>query len=222
MRKRPAFNHSEDAVAIDSLGAQWHLTSWTGMEIQQSTIISENGTPQTAWPQRVVAVLRTSERLLRRLALAGLISSVTIWILVFYGWLALPTPYPSWSIFLGILLLLPPAVTGLTASLFKEVLKLPKRLQKIPSDVAESVTVLTEGMSSKNRRGMGRLLGIASTIWNIRKAIGSGRDFWLRAVGAVRLARLASLPVILAAVVSIPLCGLLIPTAFIVLLVVLL
>lgn len=192
------------------------------MEIQQTPPDSENGAPQSKWPQRVVVVFRSSERFLRRLALAGLASAVIIWILTVANWLNLPAPYPGWSIFLGILLLIPPAITGVTAGLFREILRLPDRLQKIPSDVSESVFALTEGISTENRRGIGRLVGIAGTMWNLRKAVGSGRDFWLRAVGAVRLARLASLPVILAAVVSIPLCGLLIPTALIVLLVVLL
>ena len=192
------------------------------MEIQQTTPDSENGVPQSKWPQRVVVVFRSTERFLRRLALAGLASVVIIWILTISAWMKLPVAYPGWAIFLGILLLIPPAITALTAGLFKELLRLPDRLQKIPSDVSESVSALTEGMSTQNRRGIGRLVGIAGTMWNLRKVIGSGRDFWLRAMGAVRLARLASLPVILAAVVSIPLCGLLIPTALIVLLVVLL
>ena len=134
-----------------------------------------------------------------RTAAVSAAAAVAIWFALFEGALragalggAAPTQSATAALVVAVLLLVPAAAAALAGWTLADLAALPGQLR----DAALAATG-RGGPPQATRRG-GRLFGLVRALWAARGLALTSRGAWLRAVGAVRFVRLASLPFALA------------------------
>jgi hypothetical protein len=136
----------------------------------------------------VVSAARSVVGAIRSLALAAAAAALLVWAVLFAGWLQAPAPRPVVSVLMLIVLLTPPAGTGLLVLLLREVMALPARIRELPAEASAAARGV-----SRARRG-GRAASGAMLVWRLVRVMRAGKGTWLRTAGAARLASLASIP----------------------------
>lgn len=156
----------------------------------------------------LVAAARTVIGSLRWLALAAAAAALLLWAALFAGWLVEPAPRPLLALLAGLALMTPPAGAGLAVLLLNEILALPRRIRGIPAGAAAASRTAREELRQGSTRR--RVLSGSLLLWRLRGVLLTGRGTWLKAVGAARLASLASLPLLGFMAVSLLLCTVLV------------
>lgn len=174
------------------------------MDSAQSTEIVEQPvaeSPETRL-QRLVPVVRSLAGKVKTLSVASAGSALVLWWIWFDPHLWLGGVSGQWvaiSVVVLLALLIPAAAAFVGYRTLQEILNLPGKLKESLAETqGQAKEVATSGEISKR----GRLLGFFKTIWSARSLIIDSQGAWGKAIAAVRLARLASLPFVLGLLVT--------------------
>ena len=127
-----------------------------------------------------------------RTAGASAVAAALIWLALFEG--ALRTGAAGGAaVAAAVALLAPAAAAALAGWTLADVAALPGQLR-------DAALAATGRGGAPGRAGRSRLLGVGRALWAARGLALTSKGAWLRAVGAVRFLRLASLPFALALV----------------------
>ncbi|MDX1419621.1 MAG: hypothetical protein R3181_06605 [Rubricoccaceae bacterium] len=160
--------------------------------------------------QRLVPLVQGLVRQTRRLAAVSAVSAVVLWLLVVRPWRwGVDAPDLGYALpIVGLLLLLVPAGAALLGAwTLADLLSLPARLR------AGAAATSAQAQEALATPGHGRLFGFARAVWGARALVLDAQGGWLKALAAVRLARLASLPFALALIGAVALNAVVIAAA---------
>ncbi|HYE95473.1 MAG TPA: hypothetical protein VD962_04650 [Rubricoccaceae bacterium] len=151
----------------------------------------------------MLPLVRGALATVRRVAVVSAGSAVVLWAVVERPW-AWPPDSGMRNALLGLaLLLVPAAATGLLAVLLRDLLDLPAKLRASAADASvRARTVLAPSETATVPAKGSRMGGALRAIWAARGLVKESRDGWGKAVVLARLARLTSLPVVLALVAA--------------------
>ena len=151
---------------------------------------------------RLVPRVEALVRFAYRTAAVSAVAAGIIWLALFEG--ALRTgAVGGVAVVVAVLLLVPAAAAALAGWTLADLASLPGQLR-------EAALAATGRGGAPDAEGGSRLLGVGRALWAARGLALTSKGAWVRAVGAVRFVRLASLPFALALVGLFALNGLVI------------
>ena len=144
---------------------------------------------------RLVPGVAALVRFAYRTAGVSAVAAGLIWVALFEGAVRAGT-VGGLAVGVAVALLIPAAAAALAGWTLADVASLPGQLR----DAAVAATGRGGTALQAGRAGRSRLLGVARALWAARGLAMTSKGAWLRAVGAARFLRLASLPFALALV----------------------
>ncbi|MDX1440436.1 MAG: hypothetical protein R3284_11095 [Rubricoccaceae bacterium] len=148
--------------------------------------------------QRLLPVVRSLTGKVKALGVVSAASAVVVWGVWFDPHTWLQDFSASWAAFSGLILLMlliPSGAAYVGYRTLNSVLDLPGKLREV---TAETTTLTKEALESRGRPRHIRIFAFFRAIWAARSLVLDSRDTWGKAVAAVKLARLASLPFVVA------------------------
>ena len=152
--------------------------------------------------QRLLPVVRSMARKVRVLSIVSTGSAVVLWWIWFdpHRWIGgVSGEWSALALIVLVALLIPAGAAFVGYRTLQGILDLPSKLK---GTLVETTDRTKDVISSKNVPKRGRLFGFFRTIWSARSLVLDSRGAWGKAVSAVRLARLASLPFVLGLLIT--------------------